>query len=90
MNGKRARRIRRAIQYKKSPDHLVEPGGLVEEDGKLYFKFARNDHANQYRWWKRGVSCGKIAPELINHLAHRQAPHHQTTLDDLSNGEENE
>lgn len=90
MNGKRARRIRRALGYKKAPDHLVERGGLREKEGQLVFQFARNPHSNQYRWWKRGVVGGTIPPELVNHLGHRQEPHQQTGLADQHSGEGSE
>jgi hypothetical protein len=90
MNGKRARRVRRAVGYKKAPDQLVERGGIREKDGKLVFQFARNPEANRYRWWKRGVVSGMLAPELVNHLGHRQELRLTLGQVDQSSGEENE
>lgn len=90
MNGQLAKKIRKAIGHKKTPDQLVERGGIREKDGKLMFQFARNPEANRYRWWKRLVREGKIPLALVNHLSHQPVPHPQTDLDDLHNGEENE
>lgn len=90
MNGKRARRIRRALSYKKTPDQLVERGGLIERDGQLMFQFARNPYANQYRWWKKGATRGQLPLELVNHLGCRREPHPPTDQDDLSSGEGSE
>ena len=90
MNGKRSRRVRRALGYKKAPDQLMERGGLREKEGRLYFEFAKNPEANRYRWWKRGVTSGMLVPELINHLGHRQEPRLDLSQAVHSNGEENE
>ena len=90
MNGKLAKKIRKALGYKKTPDQLVERGGIREKDGELKFFFARNAAANRYRWWKRGARSGTLPLELIAHLAHQQALRPQTVPDDLHNGEGNE
>ena len=91
MNGKRARQVRRALQYEKAPDHLVERGGLFEaDDGRLMFRRAANHEANRYRWWKRGVTGGQISLGIVAHLARPQELRLQTIQDDLRNGEENE
>ena len=90
MNGKRARRIRRSLGYKKAPDHLVERGGIREKDSKLVFQFARNPQANRYRWWKKVASSGRLAPELVNHLGHRPEPRPQIDQNAQSSTEENE
>ena len=91
MNGKRARQVRRALGYKKAPEHLVQRGGLFEsEDGRLMFRQAMNHEANRYRWWKRGVTGGQISLAIVNHLARPQELRLQTIQDDLRSGEENE
>lgn len=88
MNGKLAKKIRQALGYKKTPDQLVERGGIREKDGELKFFFARNAAANRYRWWKRGVVSKSLPLGLVNHLAHQQGSHPQSDQCDLSTGEE--
>ena len=89
MNGRMAKKIRKALGYKKSPSHVSEQGRIVEHDGNGYkCFFRRNNEANRYRWWKKGVTSGLIRTELIDHLAHLPKSHLGTDLRDQKDTEE--
>ena len=83
MNGKKAKLVRKFLGYKKSPDHLIERGGIREKDGRLVFQFARNPEANRYRWWKKLV-LGRANPPQ-----HQLTPRPQSSQDGQHNGEQN-
>lgn len=90
MNGRMAKKIRKVLQYEKSPNHIVERGGVREVDGELRQFFIRNPEANRYRWWKFGYRAGKLPLELVDHLAHQQELRRNTVQDSQHSGEENE
>ena len=90
MNGKRARQIRKALGYKKTPDQIVDRGGFREKEGRLMFGFIRNPEANRYRWWKRGVARGSLPLGIVARLAYQQESRRESDQSDLNNGEGNE
>ena len=90
MNGKRSKLIRKALGYKKTPNQEVERGGPREKDGSLYWFQRQNNAANQYRWWKQGVTRGTVPLDIVARLARQQAVRQLLDRDDLHSEEENE